>query len=443
MINSYYKKMTLALVAGILAAAPALARQEVPAPAAPPKSEATVSKERAELNELREKQRELSRQLSEVNRKIAAENRKSATISRLRLDSTRLKITRLYSDSLRKKLTTGRIASVGRLSGLGPLNFNFDSGIPQNYKGIEKGKTYSKSYSVTANDALAVSNQYGKVTVQTWDKKEVKVDVDIKAYDGSDEDAQKLLDGVRIEDSHNGGVVSFKTVIDRPKSSNWWTRTVNGKTERRGVQVNYTVYMPAKITLDVTNMYGSVVLPDLNGLLKAKVSYGSLKGGKLTNPGNQIKASYSGVTIESIGSGNVAVEYGRADIGTADNINLNLSYSSNGRIGKLINGGDLKLAYSGGFKIEQLAPQFKTMTVISTYSPKFTINAGTSNFDFDVSVNYASFDYKGNEKVNITTTSPSDPARGWSSTRVYKGQFGKSSDSKVTIKANYGSVQFL
>jgi len=42
-----------------------------------------------------------------------------------------------------------------------------------------KVKNYSKRYPLDGNDRIKLSNQYGKITVNTWDKHEVKVDIHI------------------------------------------------------------------------------------------------------------------------------------------------------------------------------------------------------------------------------------------------------------------------
>lgn len=72
----------------------------------------------------------------------------------------------------------------------------------------ERSKSFSKSFNVDNNDKVNLNNQFGSIVIKTWDKKEVRVDVDIKAYSNSDSDVQKLIDGVSIDAAKNGDVVS-------------------------------------------------------------------------------------------------------------------------------------------------------------------------------------------------------------------------------------------
>jgi hypothetical protein len=303
----------------------------------------------------------------------------------------------------------------------------------------EKVKTLSKSYPVDAKDKLAINNQYGKVTINTWPKNEIKVDVEIKAYESSDDKAQDLLDGVSISESRQGDLISFKTNINN-RNISWWSRTKNGKESKRGVQINYVVYMPAKNPLDITNRYGSTVLADFEGPVNINSSYGSLTGGNLGNAANRIKVSYGSANIESFSAGSMDLAYGSLKLARADKLSADIRYSS-AKIGKLTSGGNLDLAY-GDCKIETLDKSIKNLVVNASYSG---LNIGideAANFEFDVTVSYAGFNFN-DDKVKITSRTPGENAKGFNPTKNYKGTFGKGSDSRVIIKSNYGGVKFL
>ncbi|RZL58721.1 MAG: hypothetical protein EOO93_16630, partial [Pedobacter sp.] len=57
-----------------------------------------------------------------------------------------------------------------------------------------KAKSFTKSFSIDKNDKINLSNQFGTITIKTWDKNEIKVDADIKAYAKTADEAQKLID---------------------------------------------------------------------------------------------------------------------------------------------------------------------------------------------------------------------------------------------------------
>ena len=331
------------------------------------------------------------------------------------------------------------------------FDVNVDVNIPQNFsqpdpesdknyvQTAEKSKTLTKTYSVDAKDKLAINNQYGQVKVSTWAKKEIKVDVEIKAFESSDAKAQEQLDAVSISESRQGDLISFKTNIDR-KNMSWWSRTKNGKEEKRGVQVNYVIYMPAKNPLDITNRYGSTILPDLGGPVNINSSYGSLSAGNLDNAANRVKVSYGSSSITGFSAGTLDVSYGSLKLESADKLNADIRYSQ-AKIGKLTSGGNLDLSY-GGVKIESLDKNVRNLLINSAYSGVTMGIDEAANFNFDVTVSYAGFNFD-DDKVNITSRTPEEGTKGYNPTKNYKGTYGKGSDSRVIIKSSYGGVKFL
>src|ERR1700709_1080301 len=77
------------------------------------------------------------------------------------------------------------------------------SGFANNGDGVEKKKTINKSYNVTSTDKLNIENSFGDVVIHTWDKNEIKVDIEIAANASTDERAQKILDEIAVTDSRS------------------------------------------------------------------------------------------------------------------------------------------------------------------------------------------------------------------------------------------------
>lgn len=325
------------------------------------------------------------------------------------------------------------------------INGRHDTEHPEPHEGYigtaEKSRIISKTYSVDKNDKLAINNQFGRVVIHTWAKNEIKVDVEVKAFESSDSEAAQLLETVNITDTRSNDVISFKTTFEK-SSMNVWSRVKNGKEERRGVQVNYEIYMPAKNALDITNRYGSTVVPDFDGPINISSSYGSLTSGKLDNPANQVKVSYGSATMSDYTNGNLAISYGSLKLLNADKVNATIKYSS-AKITNLFHGGNFELSYAGGFRIDEVDKNVKNLNINSSYSGVTLGIDENADFNFDVTVSYAGFNYD-NQKMNLVNQLV-DPgkAKAWSPTKNYKGSMGKGSDSKIIIKSNYGGVKFL
>jgi len=316
---------------------------------------------------------------------------------------------------------------------------NLENNINLNGK-TDKFKSYSKSYPLDANDKIRLSNQYGKITVNTWDRHEVKVDVQIKASADNDSEAQKLLDGVQVRDGKDGNTVSFRTSIEPNNGSSWKIWEWIGKKNHK-LEINYTVYMPAKTDLNVEDSYGSIQLPELDGKVKISSSYGSVAAENLSNPSDEIEGSYGSLKVGSLNGGHLDYSYGSVDIDECNNLKADLSYGSF-KLGKLKGAGDFDLSYVGGFKIEEVGSSFKRMNVNASYSGVSLGVPDNNNFNFDVTVTYGGFSYNDN-KVTITSKTPPDGSKHVSMTKNYKGFFGKTSnDVQVNIHSTYGSVNF-
>ncbi|OKS89389.1 hypothetical protein RG47T_4873 [Mucilaginibacter polytrichastri] len=305
----------------------------------------------------------------------------------------------------------------------------------------EKIKNYSKSYSADGNDKLQLDNIYGKIIVNTWAKNEVKVDVQMKADANEADEAQKLIDNVNISDSKDGSLISFKTNYDKSGSNNWGTWFDSGKSRVRKIEINYTVYMPAKMALNITNRYGSTDLPDLSGKLIINNSYGSLVAKSLTNSANEIKIRYGSATIDNLTGSDINVAYGGLNIGESDNLNADVSYGS-AKIGKLTTSGTINARYSGQVQVGDVGKNVKSLSVNASYSSVKLGLSNNQNVDFDITVRYGSFSY-GDVPVTITSKTPEDGERGFNPTKTYKGKVGKgNSDKLITIRSTFGSVKF-
>ena len=333
---------------------------------------------------------------------------------------------------------------------LGNLLDKLDINVSDNNNGDEtennyqslKVKNYSKSYPLDANDRVRLSNQYGKITVNTWDRHEIKVDIQIKAEARNDDDAQKLIDGVQISDSKSGDQVSFKTNIDHDGNDGFWSLfNFGGKNKKQKLTINYVVYMPAKTDLNVEVSYGSIALPDLDGKVRVSSSYGSTSIQSLSNPANEIEGSYGSIKIGSMNGGRVDFSYGSVDIDEVNNVKADLSYGSF-KLGRLKGVGEFDLSYEGGFKIGEVASSLKRLNINNSYSGTNVGLAPNSNFDFDITVSYGGFNYN-DDKVTVTSKNPPDGSRHIGTTRNYKGHVGKGgSDARVTINTSYGGVSF-
>lgn len=271
-----------------------------------------------------------------------------------------------------------------------------------------KNKAVNKSYNVSSSDKLKIQNSFGKVDVHTWNKNEIKVDVTVEVSANSEALAQKIIDGINIEDTKSGGDISFKTSM---KGVN------NSKGEKSTMKVNYDISMPAGNPLQISNEFGGTVLPDFKGEVDLSSKFGSLTTGALGNV-KSVNVEFGKAKIESITNGPVTIKYSSADIGKlAGNIKLNLEFSSATKINidNSLTGLDAKVAYS-------------------TVNFKPTVELSAS---YTISTSFGDFKNRTNVKFDGDDEDKND--RGPKFDHSYNGKSGNGS-VPVKIKSSFGSV---
>ena len=303
----------------------------------------------------------------------------------------------------------------------------------------EKVKSYTKSYPMDANDKLHIDNKFGRISINTWNKPEVRVEVNIKSYADNDQTAQKMIDAISISDNKSGDVVSFSTSFG--SSNSIWNELFNNRNDHHKAEVNYTVYMPSKNALDIANRYGNTEIPDFDGRVSLDCSYGNIDAKALMHSDNQIRVRYGSANIDALSSADVSVSYGSFDVGSADELNGEFRYSS-ARMGKIKTAVNINAHYAGSVNIDDLDKNFRSFSYSSNYSNLRVGVNNASNANFDVTVRYGDFNY-GSLPVEITEKTPSDESRGWKPTKNFKGHIGKgSSDRTINVSSSYGGVKF-
>lgn len=336
-----------------------------------------------------------------------------------------------------------------------------------------KAKTFSKSFAIDKSDKINLSNQYGSITVKTWSKNEIKVDVDMKAYAKTADEAQKLIDDLSVEATKSGDLVTFKTERG-DRNGNWGSSVRNGKTIwRREIKVHYVVYMPSSNSLTASQQYGNITMDDFTGPTSLKLQYGDLIAGNLSNTNNYISIQYGKGTVKDMGGANIKHQYGGGiTIENVGSLSLDAQYTK-ANIASVKGTASIKHQYGGGTTIgsvsggsinvnTQYAPIKITnlnsnLTSRAQYSKVIVdeIEAGkdvdvdaqyssvslgfASNYaaDLDVRTQYGSFKYGEN-----VTAKKEEDGKNYSSNKNYTGQIGKGGNAKVMVKVQYDNVTF-
>ena len=314
---------------------------------------------------------------------------------------------------------------------------------------IEKRRNIVKVFDVKDQDMLLVDNQFGQVKINLWAKKEIKVEIVITANAPSDSRAAQYLGAVNIEENREKNKINLVTVIDRGQfGSNSWT---NRRGEKNFIQIDYTVYMPKENALVVKNKFGNTDIPSFlaplivdcrNGTFSATslsgtnntigVRYGNARIGKMDE--GKLESHYSNVRLDHVTKLLLNNKFGELSIGDVKDLEADIDYSGV-KIGTIRGLTNIKLNYSGNFKIDELTKSAENVNIKAAYS-SVTLPAEANRFN--VTVTYGDFSYPS-DNVNFTQQPAKEDRH--HKVRQYQGKIGSGSGTKITVISTYGDVK--
>jgi hypothetical protein len=275
-----------------------------------------------------------------------------------------------------------------------------------------KERTISKTYSATGN-TLNVSNSFGNVTVTTWNRNEIKVDIHIEASSNDKELADKMFENIDVEESKDGNELKLTTTTSKNKTK---TSSYNCKNCNSTMTINYTIQIPAGNTLKIENIFGSILLPDYSGSVSLSSKYGSLTTGNLPN------------------TQRLEVEFGKATIKSLTNATASFKFTTVS-IESLTGNNKITMSFCDGSRIN-LSNDLTSLTLNESYG---TVNLRpVSNFSATYNVKTSFGSFIDRSSANIKRTDQPDKY-GPDSNKSYEGKSGSGS-SKIEVKSSFGRV---
>lgn len=283
-----------------------------------------------------------------------------------------------------------------------------------NDQDVAKSKSYTKSYSLSSNDKVVLDNSFGEMKINTWSKNEVKVDVSITVKAGTEENAQRILDIVNIEDGKSSGEVFFKTHLNNKKND--WDNNKKENNQHTSFTINYTVYLPSSAMLDATDQFGAMIIGDYEGPVTLNSKFGSLSAGKLGNA-KKVKVEFGKATIESMHNGNLSIHFSKAQV--------------NHISGEIV----ADFEQSKGVKIS-LDNQLTKLDIKNNFSKIYLVADKNLSASFEIKTSFGSF-------INKTSFAipklEENEKRYFNKNQSYSGKAG-SGQVPVNIKSNFGNI---
>ncbi len=193
-------------------------------------------------------------------------------------------------------------------------------------------KSVDRSFQVASNSHFELVNKYGQVIINTWDKDSIQMNVTITAYGKDYNDAEKLLERVDIDFRQTGQYLTAETLLDRRSGffkELWnnisdYSKTLLSKTK---LEIDYQVYMPATVNLEIENKFGDVYLSEIESKCDINIMHGNLRANRI-HKNSSIEVAYGDVKIKELASGRLTLKTVEGDILELGEVQLKSSSSS-------------------------------------------------------------------------------------------------------------------
>ena len=322
-----------------------------------------------------------------------------------------------------------------------------------------KEKTIKKEFDVNADALLKVNNSFGNLVLNSWDENRVVIEVHIKVNGNNESKVNQRLEEIDVVFDASSSMVSARTIFGKKSGWGWKGNNVN-------MQVNYTIKMPVKNSVNLSNDYGNILLDRVDGHAKISCDYGRMDLGELRGRNNElsfdytsksrigymnsgeINADYSGFTLEKTGNLILKADYTNASVMEMENLEYNCDYGSVevSRVNNVLGRGDyvnVKLGYVsgnvdlaadyGGIQIEEMTAEAGNLLINSDYTGIKIGYDAAYDFDFIINTEYAGVKGKEDLEINISKEKSSE--------RYYEGYHGSANSGNTwRIDSEYGSI---
>lgn len=256
----------------------------------------------------------------------------------------------------------------------------------------EKRKLLERNFTATQGKVLIVDNKFGDIHVESWDKNQIDVKVEIVAKGKNEERALKIMSKISVDMKEDDHSINLETDAGGLE--------INGNSE--AFEIHYTIIMNAKNPIQFENKFGNIYLPNRIGDTEIAIKYGNLKAGDMIGEFDlelafgganinelisaEIDIQYSNITIDKIKRLEMEQKFSNLYINEVYEIDLNTKYGE-ANFGKLKSG--VIEAHYSGFKIDLLET---SLIFEGNYVPGFYIKKLSKDFEkLDMAGQYSSY----------------------------------------------------
>jgi DUF4097 and DUF4098 domain-containing protein YvlB len=138
----------------------------------------------------------------------------------------------------------------------------------------ELTETFDKTFAGKAT--VGVENENGSVTVQSWDRNEIRVEAE-KTVDGSGEAAKTAMKELRVDVREEGDSLRVRTVTPKRGDGGFFSWLAGNDVD---ANVRYTITVPRKTNLDLETVNGRIEVRAVDGVMDLETTNGKIEVAK-------------------------------------------------------------------------------------------------------------------------------------------------------------------
>ena len=199
-------------------------------------------------------------------------------------------------------------------------------------------KQITREFTVSPDDMLVISNQYGNINITIGEANRVLVDIVITVSSTTQKQASDIIEKISVDFIQADSLLNVTTRFD-PGSRSLTTLKKNST----GIDIDYQISVPSDIFLDLKNSNGNIFVASTSRELSVDLSQGTLELGDvnanlslaLTQAKGRISQIYNGIiklshAILEMEDGSyltMYLNYSAVTTGTLDQLKLISSFS--------------------------------------------------------------------------------------------------------------------
>jgi hypothetical protein len=187
----------------------------------------------------------------------------------------------------------------------------------------EKSRKVTKSFPVTSQTEIQVSNKYGNIHLIPWEEDSVKFEISLLVKANKESKVNKTFEYIDFDFKATEYYVIVQTVFQG--KGGFWTEVSdlasNLFSSGTTTQIDYTIHFPVKNEMQIDNKFGNIYTTDHTSKIEITLSNGDLKAHAFKGD-TKINLEFGTADIDEFERGTIVLKYAELNLEKSDFLNV-------------------------------------------------------------------------------------------------------------------------